>query len=284
MGMAVTLTIHADDEEAARVAARRAFERVAQLDAILSDWNPRSELNALCRAAGKGPQPISDDLHAVLSAAKRLAECSGGLYDPTAAPLVQLWRDTRRTGTLPTKHALAAARALVGHDDLVLDDGTAELRRAGMRLDLGGIAKGYVGDEAMRVLRRTGFTRAAYEAGGDVVVGAAPPGEAGWAIEAEGFEPILAENTAIAVSGDAVQFAVIDGRRYGHIIDPRTGEPTETRRVCLVRSPRGIDADALATLGTLMESTAFAALLRTHYPDARADVSPAQPRGTVGER
>ena len=276
MGLAVTLTIHAPtaaDEAAAKVAARRAFERVAELDAILSDWNPRSELNDLCRRAGDGPQKISAELHVVLTEAKKLAEASGGLYDPTAAPLVRLWREARRTGELPSDEAIEAARSLVGWSDLILGDGTAELRRPGMQLDLGGIAKGYVGDEAIRVLRDLGFPRAAYEAGGDVVVGDAPPGAEGWRVEPEGLEPILVKSEAVAISGDSVQFAIIDGVRYGHVVDPRTGRPTEARRSCLVRSPRGIDADALATLGTIMGAEAFAQLIEARGSGTTASVA-----------
>ena len=274
MGMAVTLRIDIDDaadRPAAQQAAKAAFVRVGELNAILSDWEPDSELNRLCRRAGEGPVQISDELHTVLKAAKRLAKQSDGLLDPTAAPVIRLWREARRGGKLPDPTALAEARACVGFNKLRLTPGHAELLRPRMQLDLGSIAKGYVGDEAIRVLKIHGFSRAIFEAGGDVVAGDAPAGEEGWLVEPDGFKPLRVANEAVAISGDSVQFTIIDGRRYGHVIDPRTGEPTQSRRVCLVRAPCGIVADPLATLGTIMPWNDFKELVNAEHPDVVID-------------
>ena len=269
MGMAVTLRIDVEDEfarPAAQQAAKAAFERIGELNAILSDWEPDSELNRLCRRAGDGPVAISEELHTVLTASLRLAEQSDGLLDPTAAPVIRLWRTARRESRLPDPSDLADARRLVGYKHLKLTPGHAELTTAGMQLDLGSIAKGDIGDEAIRVLKAEGFGHAIFEAGGAVVAGNPPAGEAGWLVEPEGFQALRVANEAVAISGDSVQFTIIDGRRYGHIVDPRTGEPTESRRACLVRAPRGIEADPLATLGTLMPWDDFQKLVATAHP------------------
>ncbi len=271
MGMAVTLTVWADDAEAARKACRVAFARVSELNGILSDYEPESELSRLCRAAGEGPQEVSDELFTVLAAAKELSEQSGGLYDPTAAPVIRLWREARQTKRLPDPALIENALKLVGADKLLLDPDakTVELTQIGMQLDLGAIAKGYVGDEAIRVLREQGFPIAAFEAGGDMVVGDSPPGEKGWTIEPQGFEKVTLTNAAIAISGNSEQFVEIDGKRYGHIIDPRTGWPVEAGRACVVIAPTGLIADPLATLGTMMEPEEFGQLVAAHYPAAK---------------
>lgn len=273
MGMPVTLTVWSDDPAAARAACKIAFERVAELNMILSDYEPQSELSRLGRRAGEGPVKVSDELFAVLAAAKRMAELSDGLLDPTAAPVIRLWREARQQRRLPDEQALADALKLVGHEKLRLDAdaGTVELARPGMRLDLGAVAKGYIGDEAIRVLRAQGFPRARFAAGGDVVVGDAPPNVAGWLIDPEPqtVPRLTVTNAAVAVSGDTVQFVEIDGRRYSHIIDPRTGQAVTSRQWCVVRAPSGLVADPLATLGTLLPPERFEKLVANHFPEAK---------------
>ena len=134
------------------------------------------------------------------------------------------------------------------------------------------MAKGHVGDRALAALREAGLPRAMFEAGGDMVFGDAPPGEAGWPVRPDlaGWPQLRLANTALAVSGDTEQSVVIGGRRYGHVVDPRTGEPIPTRRACLVTAATGLVADPLATLGTLMPEDAFHALTVTHHPGATA--------------
>lgn len=272
MGMLVRLTVWAPDEETGQAACREAFELIGDLNMVLSDYEPQSELSKLVRHAGMGPVKVSEDLFTVLSAAQKLAEETDGLYDPTAAPVIRLWRKARETGELPDPQKLQGAMQRVGYQDLVLDEAErmAELRRPGMMIDLGAIAKGYVGDRAIDFLKEKGFSRAAFEAGGDFVVGDAPPGEKGWAIdpEPEGLPQVTLVNAAAAISGDAVQFLEIDGKRYSHVIDPRTGQGVTTGVTCMVVAPRGIVSDPLATLGTLMPPAEHEAFVREHYPEA----------------
>jgi thiamine biosynthesis lipoprotein ApbE len=119
-----------------------------------------------------------------------------------------------------------------------------------------------------------------FEAGGDMVFGDPPPGEAGWLVQpqADGLPELRLANCAAAISGNTVQFIEIDSKRYGHIIDPRTGKPIRTDRVCLVTAPTGLDADPLATLGTFMPPDEFKALIDQHYPQANTwTVDPTTP-------
>src|SRR5204863_5231810 len=142
-----------------------AFERIAALDTIMSDYRRDSELMRLCARAGGPPVRVSPDLFLVLRRAQEVAERSGGAFDVTVGPLVALWRQARKTGILPDPAAIERARALVGWQKVQLDAGTSTVRLAarGMKLDLGGIAKGYAGDEAQAVLKKHGIRRALVE-------------------------------------------------------------------------------------------------------------------------
>ena len=246
----------------------------------MSDYKETSELMQLCRQAGGPPVRVSEDLFAVLARAQELAERTDGAFDVTCGPVVRLWRRARRQGELPDAKRLAAARELVGYRKLRLDPQarTVQLTRPGMLLDLGGIAKGYAADEAQVVLKRHGITSALVAAGGDLVVSAPPPGRRDWTI---GIAPLdapdkpptrflLLRDAAVSTSGDAEQYVEIGGKRYSHILDPRTGWPVTGRSSVTVVAPKGITTDSLATavsvLGPndglkLIDATAGAAAL-----------------------
>lgn len=257
MGTTFRIVLYASDAGRARRAAEAALARVAELDAILSDYRTDSELMALCRRAGGGPAAVGPDLFRVLSSAQDWAVRSDGAFDPTIGPVVRLWRRARRIGERPPADDLARARGLVGHAKLALDAGTrtARLAQPGMLLDLGGIAKGDAADEAQGVLRRYGIASALVAAGGDVVVSAPPPGRGGWsvvvalpaALADPAMKPLELRDAAVSTSGDAEQFVTIDGVRYSHIVDPRTGVALTGRSAVAVIAPRGATADALAT-------------------------------------
>jgi thiamine biosynthesis lipoprotein len=257
MGTTFRVVLYASSGEQAARAAQAAFARVAALDAVLSDYKPESELSALGRRAGGPPVVVGQDLWRVLWAAQEWARRSGGAFDVTVGPVVQLWRRARRIGARPAEAALASARGRVGHDKLQLDVAarTARLVEAGMRLDVGGIAKGFAADEAQAVLRTHGISRALVAAGGDVVVSGPPPDRAGWSVEIAlaaplhdpAALPLELRDTAVSTSGDAEQFVTLDGVRYSHIVDPRTGMALTGRSGVAVISRAGADSDALAT-------------------------------------
>jgi FAD:protein FMN transferase len=253
MGVPVRLVLYAPADHAA-AAARAAYDRIALLEDILSDWRPQSELRRLEPRAGEWV-PVSAELFAVLSLSTDLARRTDGAFDPTVGPLVALWRRARATGALPSAAAIDSARALVGWRMIELDTTRRAVRLAmpGMRLDLGGVAKGWILDDALRALREHGVTRALVEAGGDVVVGDAPPGARGWRVDVPGADPSFAAhaaalvNEALATSGDAAQFIDSDGVRRSHVIDPRTGLGVTHGCTAHVITASGAAADALAT-------------------------------------
>jgi len=256
MGLDFTITLYAREKPAARTAATDAFRRIGELNGILSDYDADSELSRLSQSSGTGDWiKVSPELGRVLTAAQRIARQSAGAFDITVGPSVNLWRRARRLQQLPAEALLTAMRQRVGYTNLQLDPGppAARLRKAGMRLDAGGIAKGFALDEALAILRKSGHRRAMIHAGGDMVFGDPPPGRAAWNIELPnpGGEDTVAiaqlHNCALATSGDLVQFVEIDGVRYSHIVDPRTGIGMTNRSLVQVIAPDGITADSLST-------------------------------------
>lgn len=257
MGTTFRVVLYAPDADTARCAADAVFARVAELDQIMSDYKQTSELMRLCRAfAGERtePVPVSDELFFVLQKAQELSRRSEGAFDVTVGPLVQLWRHARRTQELPDPQEFAAARARVGYDKVELDPvrKTVRLARPGMQLDLGGIAKGYAADEGLKLLReRFGIRSALVAAGGDIACGDPPPGKPGWSVQiapiAQSQRPrmLTLANAAVSTSGDLEQFVVINGVRYSHVLDPRTGLGLTGQRSVTVIAPDGITADSM---------------------------------------
>jgi thiamine biosynthesis lipoprotein len=270
MGTRVRIVLYAEDEARARAAAARAFERVDALERVMTDYDPESELMRLASEARTGPRPVSPDLFDVLERAERYARISHGAFDPTVGPLVALWRGARRTRALPTPDAVARAHALVGYRKLRLDRRarSVSLRRPGMTLDLGGIGKGYAADGALSVLRGLGIERALVAAGGDLALGLPPPSERGWrvAVADPGLGPARAPRDlvlsacGVSTSGDTEQFVEIAGRRYSHIIDPRSGAPIERSAGVTVVAPDDTEADALATACAVLSPAQAVAL------------------------
>ena len=258
MGTAFRIVLFAPDKTTADAAAKAAFARIKQLDGIMSDYNPHSELS---RLSSSGPSevglPVGDDLWRVLSRAQSLAAETDGAFDVTVGPLVQLWRRARRNKKMPAAERLAQARRSVGYRHVRLDPRrhAARLMRGGMRLDLGGIAKGDAADQALAVLARRGVTRALVDASGDVAVGDPPPGKTGWRIGVAPLDKpqgppsrtLVLARSAVATSGDAFQYVELDGVRYSHILDPRTGLGLTTRSSVTVIAPDGLTADSLAS-------------------------------------
>jgi thiamine biosynthesis lipoprotein len=232
MGTQIRIVLYAADEATAKQASRAAFQRIADLNRIMSDYLPDSELMRLCKQAGGSAVPVSTDLFAVLARAAEISRITDGNFDVTVGPVVRLWRRSRRSQLLPDDKELAAAKALVDYRMVALDpvDRTVRLAKVGMMLDLGGIAKGYAAEAAQAVLRKLGITHALVAAGGDIAVSGPPPGKPGWEVgiarapgdPADGPTLVL-HDCGVSTSGDAEQYVEIGGKRYSHIVDPRTG-------------------------------------------------------------
>lgn len=263
MGTRVRIILYAADEPTAARASRTAMTRIGRLDLVCSDYRNDSELTRFVEASGQGPQEIDPDLYQILALSRDWAKRTNGLFDVTMAPVVQLWRRARRTGQLPDPARLAEARQLVGIRYLTLEPRQhrrlrrprAGLTRPGMRIDFGGIAKGYAAQEALAQLSGLGVSRALVAIGGDISVGQPPPGESGWRVDVAPLDGakgkpglrLSLREAAVSTSGDAMQAVVIDGIRYSHIVDPRTGVGLEGQRSVTVVASLGATADVLAT-------------------------------------
>ncbi len=256
MGAEFTITLFAPDQEGALSAAQSAFRRVDDLEDIMSDYQADSELMRLCEQPPGKPIPVSADLFDVLKRAQKVSVLSGGAFDVTVGPYVRLWRFARKRKQLATPPEMASAGAAVGFQKLKLDPRvwTVTLLAPNMRLDLGGIAKGYAADQALRVLKSRGITRALVAASGDIALGNPPPGQTAWRIGITGIDTtndverkLLLHNCGISTSGDTEQSVEIQGVRYSHILNPHTGVGLTNRIQATVVAPDATTTDALAT-------------------------------------
>ena len=279
MGQDARITVYAPSQKAAEDACAAAFERIAQLDSIMSDYRPSSELMQLCDKAGGPPVLVSPDLFRVLKMAEKVSLESDGMFDITVGPVVHLWRTARQTGVLPTPQEVENARALVDWRKVELNeaDQTACVLVPGMRLDLGAIGKGYAVDEGQAVLTQHGVTCALIEMGGNLEVTDPPPGKKGWSIEIPNAEKggkqtiMTLANCAISTSGDTEQFVAIGGKHYSHVVNPHTGYALTTRVQATVITPTGLIGDPIAMACTVLDHASRKTLL-AHYPDAKAFV------------
>ncbi len=262
MGTTARIVLYAPNEETAKSAAAKAFARIAALNLVMSDYNPNSELMKLCESSGGGPVPISADLYDILERSLAYAKLTDGALDITISPVVRLWRRAKRTREMPSADEIRRALALVDYRNIKLDAHrrTAQLLVRGMLLDLGSIGKGYAADAALSVLRKQGLPRALVALGGDIAVGDAPPNARGWRIgiaplKNPGAAPthyLLLTNAGVSTAGDAEQYVEIAGKRYSHIIDPKTGIGQVGRRSVTVIAPNATMSDALDTAVCIM--------------------------------
>ena len=282
MGALVKIKLFASDRREASAALIEAFGCIGRLDTILSDYNPESELNGICRAAAERPVCVSPELFRVLQFAQRLAMETDGAFDVTAGPLNRLWREARRHGQLPDTHLLNRARDLCGYRKLDLDAGnrTIKLDSRDMQLDLGGIGKGYAADEAIAALRRRGIQCALVNFSVELRFIGNPPGQTGWRIglkwrdgtRAAQIRTLRLTDGAVSTSGSEEQHLCIKGVCYSHIVDPRTGWALTEPVTVTVLAPNGLQADSLSTgMSVLGREMGASFIQRTH--DAAAVTS-----------
>ncbi len=271
MGTLFSINLYAADEASASAAAEAAFQKVDALEDVMSDYQADSELLLLCGKPYGKPVPVSDDLFALLQVSQQMAERSHGAFDVTVGPYVRLWRFSRKRKVLPTEAEVAAARAAVGWRNLRLDPATRSvtLLVPNMRLDVGGIGKGFAADAALNVLKGRGITRALVAASGDIAIGDPPPGHPGWKVGIATFgtrtnqvaREVVLHNAGISTSGDSEQFVEINGVRYSHIVNPRTGLGLTERIQDTVIGPDATTTDALDTTVNVLGVKAGLALV-----------------------
>lgn len=255
MGTSFRIVVHGPGEPAGR-AAEAAFARIDAIEAALSDYRAESELRRLERAAASEPVSVGPDLLAVLTEATSLSAATGGAFDPTVGALTRLWRWAARRGIDPPADRLVEARETVGYGAIRVDGdrGTVALARPGVRLDLGGIAKGYAVDAAFEILEARGLSAVLVDGGGDLRLGRPPPGTDGWRIavphdgpDGAGWRTVTLAEVAVATSGGTFRAAGVPTDRRSHILDPRTGRGVPAARTATVLAGTAMRADGLAS-------------------------------------
>lgn len=264
MGSPFNLIFYTSKDSATVTAlAEASFRLVDSLNDSFSDYKESSELNALSRTAGSGKGvKVSPLLYDILLQSKRAAQKSERAFDVTVGPLSKLWRAARKSKTFPSADEVLEVKKKVGNSKLQIDTNTKEIKllSPGMQLDLGGIAKGYAAQKVIDFLKENGIESALADAGGDLVCSNPPPGKKGWTIginvpenETELLDKtIVIKNEAVATSGDVYQYIEHDGKRYSHIIDPRTGYGVSFQRNVTVLAKDGATSDWLATACSIL--------------------------------
>ncbi|MEL7123996.1 MAG: FAD:protein FMN transferase [Bacteroidota bacterium] len=263
MGTTFRIILYTEDTLAAKKVIDSVFSRIDALNAVLSDYDSKSELSRFSQTAGSQQKvPLSADLMYVLKQSRQFSRDSKGAFDLTIGPLTKLWRRAFRQGKPPRKEAIEAATKLVSYKKLKLyaKRRKGKLAVSGSRLDAGGIAKGFTVDQAYRILRDAGLPIALVDGGGDIYAGEAPPGKPGWKISTKTMasngvmtdSTLFIANRAIATSGDTYRFLEWQGKRYSHIIDPRTGMGISDQRRVSVMANNCLTADALASVYSIL--------------------------------
>jgi len=254
MGTSMQVKAIGADEVTRRAAMNEAFAAIAEVDRLMSNYRSDSELFQLNRDAAHAPFVVSEPLWRVLEAAQRVSAASEGAFDVTIGPLVRLWGFRDKTPHLPSLTELEAVRALVGYRGLTLDPSNRTVRfaRAGMEIDLGGIAKGFAVEIAADVLRRHALT-GLIDAGGNQYMLGAPPGKTSWAVGIKDPDNagrligvVDIDAGSVSTSADYGNFLVASGRTYGHLLDPRTLQPSTASLSATIVSEDGTLADAMS--------------------------------------
>ncbi len=254
MGSPFKLVLYAKGDSVATVAARKAFARIQQLNDSLSDYLNGSEINKLSAQSGSGKWvPVGKDLFNILYASNEISRKMDGAFDATMGPVVQVWRRAVRQGKFPDDAEIREAMQKTGYKKMKLNSSarTVLLTEPGMRLDIGGLGKGFAAEEAMDVIRSFGIKSAMVDAGGKIVVTNAPPGTKGWNITvsngSDSLRTMLLSNTSVATSGPTYRYLEFKGIKYSHIVDPLTGIGLTSHIRTTVVHPNGAVSDALAT-------------------------------------
>ena len=249
------------------------IEKLNYLNQIFSDYEPTSEISRLSASAGTGKKvKVSEELWRVLKASRKISRKSDGAFDISIGPLSKLWRSMFRKREIFDGVKINNKKKLVNYKKVELYPFSrrVKLKKPEMRLDAGGIAKGFALDELGNVFRKNGITAFLIDGGGDILVGNAPPKTNGWKIHlttnfsSEMYEEeiVSVNNCAIASSGDTYRFLEANGKRYSHIIDPRTGYGVSHQQIVNVLANSGLHADAIASTLSVLPKTEWANFLK----------------------
>jgi thiamine biosynthesis lipoprotein len=254
MGTVVNVWIWGEDGPAAQKSADAVFAEMKRLDKEMTTWDPASEVSQINTAAGEKPVAVSAETYAVIERAVDVSRRTNGIFDISVGAFKGLWKfDEDMDGTLPDPEDVKRRLALVSWKDIALDakKHTVFLRKKGMSVTLGGIAKGYAVDKCVALLRAQGLHDFMVQAGGDMYI-AGKKGTAPWVVgirdprgeRDSSFAVAPVEDHSFSTSGDYERGFVKDGVRYHHILDTRTGQPAHASRSVTIRAKDAFTADA----------------------------------------
>ena len=262
MGSPFNIIFYHSDSLKAISLQKQCFAIVDSLNDIFSDYTLNSEVGKLTLLKPFQEKKISDELFSIIMYAKKAYSTSGKTFDISIGAVTHLWRKAKKENRFPTDEEISAATQLTGFKKLILDSEkrTIAFKRQGMQLDFGGIVKGYTAQRVIEFLKTNGTPIGLVDAGGDIVVSSPPPFKNGWRIainipESE-FElwnkKLELKDHAVATSGDIYRFIIHEGKKYSHIIDPKTGYGVTSLRNVTVITKDGAAADWLATACSIL--------------------------------
>lgn len=265
--MGTTCSLAVITETRGQAAAEEALDRaeaaIRRIESLMSSWIEDSEISVLSRAPVGQAQKLSRETLEVLHAAQKAHADTQGAFDVACLPLVELWRDAAAKNQLPTEEEIARAKADSSWNLLRIEHDGAVRLGEGVRIDMGGIAKGHAVDRAVEILKSAGVQGGMVDIGGDLACFGQPPKEGFWTVDVQNpFEStVLAKlrlfEGAVCTSGDYARFTVIAGRKISHIIDTRSGRPTDSLPSVTVLAPRARDADVWATALSVLGPEGF---------------------------
>lgn len=270
MGTFARIIAVGTDEKNCRQAISAAMKKIRTVDELMSDYKENSEISTVNRLAYRKPVKMSKDTFEVIKKSIEFAELTDGAFDITIAPVVELWRSAEKTGSPPTARRLEQARSKVGFNKLLLDEKnkTVKFKVKGVKIDLGGIAKGYAVDKAIQTIRKKHLAGGMVDIGGDIkcfgkpdknrnkwTVGIQDPKKAqNWPAGNDISLALELTDMAVATSGNYRRFYIIKGRKHPHIINTGKDNTEKTPASVTIIASKAADADALATAVSVMDN------------------------------
>lgn len=261
MGTFAEVSAYSYDEKTAGKAIEGALDEMERMDRIMSNYKNNSELSQLNKDAGKDPIPCQEELFDVILQSQYYSELSGGAFDITVSPIVALWGFFHEKGHLPPDKEIERLLPIASYKNMVINKnvdpgkpGTVFFQNTQTKIDLGAIGKGYAVDKALKIMKKFDINNACINLGGNIYVLGTPPDKNAWKIgiqhprdknEILGYLEL--KNEATATSGDYERFFEFKGKRYSHIINPRTGRPVSGTIATTIIAPTGTQVDALST-------------------------------------
>lgn len=262
MASPFTIIFYDTDSIRANLVANECFTLADSFINIYSDYIEKSELNQLSRTSGSGKfVPVSPAVFDIIQESEKAYKLTKGAFDITMGPVIRLWRKARKEKQFPDASSIAAKMKSVGFDKVKIDrlNKSIQLTARDMQLDLGGIAQGYIAQKVLERLFSKNIKKALINVSGDIAIGDAPPQKKGWTIginlpESEQLQKnrLLLSNRSVSTSGDMYQFIEHEGKKFSHIVDPKTGYGITSQKNVTVIANNATTADWLATACSIM--------------------------------